>query len=143
MGDEARVAVEPGGRPLPDLPDALEVPLGPGRRLLPLRFRGEPCSARAGEGVGLEPGDVAHRSVRMPRLCVWTVRDVVVLLPRPALVAPPLAALVAAALAEAQPGRVGDRPARDAEAAELHAVARALVVVGEDVVGGAEHGRAG
>src|SRR4051812_32890772 len=98
MGDEAGVAVEPGRRPLPHVPDALEVPVGPGRRLLPLRLGGEPRSARAGEGVGLEPGDVAHRSVRMPRLCVRTVGDVVVLLPRPALVAPPLAALIAAAL---------------------------------------------
>src|SRR3954470_12365370 len=126
MGDEAGVAVEPRRGPLPDLSDALEVPLGPGRRLLPLGFCGEPCSARAGEGVGLEPGDVAHRSVRLPRLGVWTVGDVVVLLPRPALVAPPLAALVAAALGEVQPGRVGDRAARDAEGAELDAVARAL-----------------
>src|SRR4051794_765594 len=143
MGDEAGVPVEPGGGPLPDLSDALEVPLGPGRRLLPLGFCGEPCSVRAGEGVGLEPGDVAHRSVRMPRLCVWTVRDVIVLLPRPALVAPPLAALIAAALGEVQPRRVGDRPAGDAEGADLDAVARALVVVGEDVLRGPERGRAG
>src|SRR6185312_1166676 len=100
VGDEAWVAVEPGGGPLPDLPDALEVPVGPGRRLLPLSFGGEPCSARASEGVGLEPGDVAHRSVRVSRLCVRTAADVVVLLPGPALVAPPLAAPVAAALGE-------------------------------------------
>src|SRR6188472_4433376 len=131
MGDEAGVAVEPGGGPLPDLPDALEVPLDPGRRLLPLGLGGEPGAARAGEGVGLEPGDVAHRSVRMPRLCVRTVRDVVVLLPRPALVAPPFAAPIATALGEAQPRGVGHRPARDAERADLHAMPGALVVVGE------------
>jgi hypothetical protein len=42
-----------------------------------------------------------------------------------------------------QPRGVGDRPARDPEGAELDAVARALVVVGEHAVGGAERGRAG
>src|SRR6266487_611002 len=138
MGDEAGIAAEPGRRPLPDLSDVLETLsglLGPGRRPLPLCFGGEPGSARTGEGVGLEPGDVAHRCVRRPRPCVLTVGDVVVLLPRPALVAPPLAALIAAALGEVQPRRVGDWPARDAEGADVDVVARALVVVGEHAVG--------
>ena len=48
-------------------------PLVPGRRLLPLGLSRKPGPARAGEGVGLEPGDVDDRSVRVPRLCVRTV----------------------------------------------------------------------
>ena len=79
---------------------------------------------RAGEGVGLEPGDVDHGPVGVQRLPaadaplaavvgpVQGSRDVVLLLPRPALVGPPLAALVAAALDEVQERRVGDRPTR-------------------------------
>src|SRR4051794_41757914 len=112
MRDEAGVAGELRRGPLPHLRDALEgagraaVPLIPGRRLLPLRFGGEPSPARAGEGVGLEPGDVARRGVGMPRGHAGVVGDVVVLLPRPALVRPPLAALVAATLREAHPGAV-------------------------------------
>src|SRR4051794_14758615 len=140
---EAGVAGERRGRPLPDLPGALEdacraaVLPGPGRRLLPLGLGGEPGSARAGEGVGLEPGHVARGRIRVPRRHATVVRDVVVLLPRPPFVRPPLAALVAAALAEAQPGRVRDRPARDAEGRDLDVVRRALVVVGERAVAGA------
>src|SRR5450755_1784418 len=75
----------------------------PGRRLLPLRFSGEASTVRAGEGVGLEPGDVDDRSVRMQwlkpreaplrpevgRPALWSC-DVVVLLPGPTLVGPPL-----------------------------------------------------
>src|SRR3954447_25311220 len=72
--------------------------------------------------------------VRIPGLGARVVRDVVVLLPGPALARPPLAAHVAAALAEAHPRGVGDRVAGDAERRDLAHVARALVVVGEDVV---------
>ena len=57
--------------------------------------------------------------------------DVVLLLPGPALVRPPLAPLVAAALDEGQVGGVGDRRAADQVAAHVGAVAGALVVVGE------------
>src|SRR5919112_5156325 len=75
--DEARIAAERAGGPLPHLARALEGPGGgvgrvggcsrgwvggllvPGRRLLPLGFGGETSAVRAGEGVGLEPGDVA------------------------------------------------------------------------------------
>src|SRR5215218_6749397 len=84
---------------------------------------------------------MAHRRVRVPRLGVRTVRDVVVLLPRPALVAPPLAALVAAALGERQPGGVGDRRAADPEGRQLDAPARALVVIGEAEAAGPERER--
>ena len=135
-----------------------EPPLGPGRRLLPLGLGREPGSVGSGEGVGLEPGEVDHRLVGMqgrpavdaplppsvraggPAL---RVGDVVVLLPRPALVGPPLAALVAAALDEAQEGGVGDRGAADAEGGEVAPVARALVVVGEALVRRAHRERPG
>src|SRR4051794_19349666 len=59
------------------------------------------------------------------------VRDVVLLLPRPRLGAPPRAALVAAALDERQVRRVGDGGAADPEAAHVGVVAGPLVVVGE------------
>src|SRR4051812_13862599 len=62
------------------------------------------------------------------------VGDVVLLLPRPRLGAPPRAALVAAALDEGQVRRVRDRRATDPEAADVRAVAGTLVVVGEAVV---------
>src|SRR4051812_44539759 len=113
MGDEAGIAVEGRRRPLPDLPGVLE--LAPGRRLLPFDLRRQARTMRAGEGVGLEPGDVDDGCVRVPGLGAGMVRDVVVLLPRPALARPPLAAHVAAALAELQPRGVGDRRAADVE----------------------------
>src|ERR1035441_2256760 len=66
------------------------------------------------------PAAVAHRPPRdqIGRAHAWpprcgALRDVVLLLPRPALVRPPLAALVAAALAEAHPAAVAHRPPRD------------------------------
>ena len=82
--------------------------------------RRAPCAA--GEGVGLEPGDVAHGRVGVPRGHAAVVRDVVVLLPRPALVRPPLAAHVAAALGEVQPRGVRDRAAGDAEGGDVDRV---------------------
>ena len=42
--------------------------LVPGRRLLPLGLGREARAVRAGEGVGLEPGDVDDRPVRVERL---------------------------------------------------------------------------
>src|SRR3712207_4480526 len=57
-------------------------------------------------------------------------RDVVLLLPCPALAAPPLAPLVAAALDEREERRVGDRRARDAERRQRDRMAGPLVVVG-------------
>ena len=53
------------------------------------------------------------------------------------------AALVAAALGEVAPGGVGDRRAADAEGGQRDHVARALVVVGEALGGGADGRRAG
>ena len=102
-----------------------------------------------GEGGGLEPGHVDHGlvggqrggavdaplqpgAVVLPHPAAG-VGDVVLLLPRPRLVGPPLAALVAAALDEGQVARVGDRDLADPEAAHVGLVARALVVVGEAV----------
>ena len=70
------------------------------------------------------------------------VGDVVALLPGPALVRPPLAAPIAAALDEPQERRVGDRRAADPEGGQVGAVARALVVVGEDALRCAERARA-
>src|SRR6185436_18964434 len=115
--------------------------------------RGEAGAVRSCEGIGLEPGHVDDRLVvvqRRPSVDpplppsgratgpAARVGDVVVLLPGPALVAPPFAALVAAALGEGQPGGVGDRRAADPEGGQLGAVARALVVVGEAEAPGAE-----
>ena len=92
VGDEPRVAAE---RPTPSTPrpgrrpaSAVATAGPPGRRLLPLRLGGEARTVRAGEGVGLEPGDVARRA-RPGALAATAamVGDVVLLLPRPALVA--------------------------------------------------------
>ena len=69
--------------------------------------------------------------------------DVVLLLPGPALIGPPLAALVAAPLDEREVGGVGDRRLADQVAADVGAVQRPLVVVGEAVAGGADRARAG
>src|SRR5439155_793612 len=60
------------------------------------------------------------------------------LLPRPALRRPPLAALVAATVAEAHPAGVADRAPADLERPQLDGVARALVVVCEALRPGAE-----
>src|SRR3954447_18880170 len=110
MRDEAGVAAEVRARPLPCRAGLLQWLLGPGRRLLPLRFGGEARAVRSGEGVSLEPGDVQHGPVivvgRSARRPAFRMRDVVLLLPRPALVRPPLATLVAAALAEVHPRAV-------------------------------------
>jgi hypothetical protein len=101
-------------------------PLVPGRRLLPLELVGA-GAVRAGEGVGLEPGNVGRRACPGRAATHWPirhscrrptsagVRDVVLLLPRPRLVRPQRAALVAAALGEVAPGGVRDRRAADAE----------------------------
>src|SRR5207244_2136874 len=89
-----------------------QVPLlVPGRRLLPLGLGGEAGVVRTGEGVGLEPGDVDDGPVEVERFEPAEAplrsvvrrpgsrsRDVVLLLPRPALVGPPLAPLVPPAL---------------------------------------------
>src|SRR5947209_4604068 len=77
-----------------------------GRRLLPLDLGGEPKPVSAGEGVGLEPGDVDDGTMRVEwlqrseaplrgevRRPASRSRDVVLLLPVPALVRPPFAAL--------------------------------------------------
>ena len=105
----------------------------------------------ARERVGLEPGDVddglvggeRHQPAQAPlgaqvgRPALWS-RDVVLAPPRPALGRPPLAPLVAATRDERQPRAVGDRRASDPVVGHDGAVARALVVVREAVVGGAD-----
>ena len=139
VGAEAGVAVRTccSSTPTPD-PSARGSPLLRGRRPLPLGLAGQARVVRSGEGVGLEPGDVAGgRLRRAPAAIRRMVGDVVLLLPGPALVRPPLAPLVAAALAEAHPARVAHRPARDLEGGQLDRVARALVVVGEALRAGA------
>src|SRR3954467_7429833 len=99
IGLEAGIAQERRGGPLPHLTDALD--LVPGRRLLPLGLGRQARAGPAGEGVGLEPGDVDDRRVRIPGADRRrTVADVVLLLPHPRLVRPPGPALVAAALGE-------------------------------------------
>ncbi len=123
---------------------------GPRSPPSPIPLRGKAGPVCAGEGVGLEPRDVRDGPIRIQRrplagdplvpvaVPVQRPVDVVLLLPVPGLVGPPLAALVAAALGERHPGAVGDRRAAEAEVAQLHAVARALVVVGEARRGGAQ-----
>ena len=105
---------------------------------------------RAGEGVGLEPGDVDDGLVGIDRrpLAGDPFAPVAVQcrgpemsyssFQCPALVRPPLAPLVAAALDEAQERRVGDRGEADPEGRQLDPVARALVVVGEAGCGSAD-----
>src|ERR1019366_1638770 len=106
--------------------------LVPGRRFFPLGFSRKAQSVRSGEGVGLEPGDVDDRPVRMEwlqsrqtplalqvrRPAPWS-GDVVVLLPAPAFVGPPLAPLVTTPLHERQIRRIGDRRAPDQVAAHI------------------------
>ena len=55
-----QVGVDTGERRLltPRVQPSPVLLLIPGRRLLPLPLVGEPGTVRAGEGVGLEPGDV-------------------------------------------------------------------------------------
>ena len=84
----------------------------------------------SGEGVGLEPGEVDHRLVGMQRRPAvdaplpppvraggpaLRVGDVVVLLPRPALVATTTRGAGSRRPRRRQEGRVGDRGAADAE----------------------------
>src|SRR5215207_11606908 len=61
------------------------------------------------------PGDAPLLPPGRARRPGTGVGDVVALLPGPALVRPPLSALIAAALDEVQEGRVGDRRAADPE----------------------------
>jgi hypothetical protein len=67
------------------------------------------------------------------------VRDVVVLLPGPALVGPPFAPSVAAALDEPHPRAVRHGSAGDAECGHVDGVRRALVVIGEPGAARAHH----
>src|SRR3954449_1821601 len=161
MGAEAGLAEvgPPRARGLvaPRVPASPSRGLVPGRCLLPLRLRREARAVCAGEGIGLEPGHVDDGLVGVQRRPsvdpplapsgratgpAPRVGDVVVLLPGPALVAPPLAPLVAAALGEGEPARVGHRRAADPEGGELGPVAGALVVVGEAEAAGADRARA-
>ena len=135
--------MERAARPLPHPPDRRGGLLLRGRRPLPLGLGGQARVVRSGEGVGLEPGDVAGGRLGVPRRDLRVIDDVVLLLPGPALVRPPLAPLVAAALAEAHPAGVADRQSRDLEGGMLDRVARALVVVGETLRGRADRERAG
>src|SRR4029077_15761039 len=67
VGDEARVPAERAAGPLPhsshlcELYRCARLLLLPGRRPLPLRLAGKTRIVRAGEGVGLEPADMARR----------------------------------------------------------------------------------
>src|SRR5204863_4513181 len=69
--------------------------------------------------------------------------DVVLLLPRPALVGPPVATSIAATFDEPQVGGVRDRGLADPVAAHIGLVLGALVVVGEAVRRSADHARTG
>src|SRR5580692_11001121 len=97
---EPRVAIEVRRRPLPHTPDASELPaarwltvrlLGPGQRLLPLCLGWQSRVVCTREGIGLEPGDVTNRRLRVAARRRRMMRDVVLLLPRPTLARPPLA----------------------------------------------------
>src|ERR1700683_1788551 len=92
--DEAGIAAEARGGPLPHLPDgrrSLAASLLPGRRHLPLGLGGQPRTAAAGEGVGLEPGDVTDGGLQVAVGDGAMMGDVVLLLPGPAPRWPPLA----------------------------------------------------
>src|SRR5581483_6894473 len=65
-------------------------------------------------------------------------RDVVVLLPRPALVGPPLAPAVSASFHEREVGGVRERRAGNLITAHIRVVTRSLVVIGEGAAGGAD-----
>src|SRR5204862_272894 len=69
--------------------------------------------------------------------------DVVVLLPRPAFVGPPFAALIAAALDEREVCRIRHRCAGDQVGTNVGAMKRAFVVVGEMQRRRADRARAG
>src|ERR1700686_5242719 len=134
---EAAVAIEVACGPLPHSAGVGEdaaVPgvytsvaalrsLPPGRRPLPLSLRRQTGLLGSGEGIGLEPAHMAHGRLRVARRRVRVMRDVVLLLPRPALIRPPLAPFIAAALAEAQPAGFAHRAARDVERARVRGVA--------------------
>src|SRR5205807_1003272 len=87
-------------------------------------------------------GDVLDGSAgvgrRSPRP-VSRVRDVVALLPGPALVAPPRAVFVTAAFGEREERAVGHRKALYRERASRYIVARKLVVVDEAPVPAGSH----
>ena len=123
MRDETRVAREARAGPLPDLAERRPPGSDPwvqvaARSTPPLsedarRARGRRRRPRTRtRGRRAPAGRIRH--ARM-------VRDVELLLPRPALVGPPLAAHVAAALAEVHPALVADREVRDLEGAERDA----------------------
>src|SRR3954454_11888328 len=133
MGAEAGIGGEVGGGPLPHRADAAD-PLVPGRRPLPLRLGGEARPLASCEGVGLEPGDVLDgcaEVARQPSRPASRVGDVVALLPRPALFAPPGPVLIAAAFCKREERAVGHWKALYRERAGRYTVARKLVVVDE------------
>src|SRR5260221_8872049 len=135
MRYEAGVAVELGRRPFPDGSSAFQAGLlVPGRRPLPLDLGRKAGSLAAGEGVGLEPGDVLDRRVEIGRPAVLPAQGVcvvVTLLPGPALLVPPGPVLVAAAFGERQEGHVRHRSSLYRECLMRYTVPGALVVVGE------------
>src|SRR6202049_5354106 len=102
-------------RPLPHLTDRVEHPWVAGRGLLPLRLGGQARAVRPGKGLGLEPADVADGRPRVAHRHGGVVGDVVLLFEGPALLRPPLALLVAAALAEAHPACAAHGLTRDPE----------------------------
>ena len=86
---------------------------------------------RARRGAAARRRRCAAAAIRRAGGPALRVGDVVLLLPRPGLVGPPLAALVAAALDEGRKVALVIGGAADAEGADVARVARALVVVGE------------
>ena len=64
VGMDART----GGASPPGIAPGGSLLLVPGRRLLPLDLGGEAGAVRAGEGVGLEPGDVDDGLLRVQRV---------------------------------------------------------------------------
>src|SRR6516165_2455634 len=143
MRDEPGIAAEAAPRPLPYAPHRLEhrrLPprrtvaggrAGEGGRPLPLRLARQARLVGGGVGLGLIPADVARWRLRVACGDRVMLADAMLLLPGPALLRPPLGALVASRLAELDPAVSAHRLPCDLERRQLDGVARALVVIGE------------
>src|SRR5262249_13065100 len=154
---EARVPVEVGGRPFPDVAEHLSRPVGPavarGRRL-PLGLGREAGAAPARERVRLVPAHVLDGLVEGERLApaLPTARPRAVALalpvlrrvfarlpvPHPTVGGPEPLVVVAAVLHEGAVLAVGDRRAVDPERGQLVVVTRAFVVVHPRALVGAD-----
>src|SRR5205807_2879860 len=145
--DEAGVAAEAALRPFPHATHLREPRSGAGvaraerRGLLPLGLRRQARVARPGVRIGLKPAHVTDRRLGVRAADLRVRAGLALRFPRPALLAPPLAALVASPLDEAHPRRVADGAPSDLEGVRPKLVAGPLVVVREPLGAGAHRER--